>query len=177
MNSNITIYDLGFSPVKGLWKKPAKDPAPDLVSESVARSMPPNLAPTPTNEENTWDTADIPIVSILLGLGEEAKKPIFKDSMHILRALFGGHRIPEVGEGYGAAGAEPNRHGDPQPVRTGLRSQRRRFRRDSTRSRCKCGGRERKFEPAPGGSTKVNRRAAWSLSKLPGYRPRVVTSY
>ena len=57
MNSNITIYHLGFSPVKGLWKRPAKDPAPDLVSESVARGMPPNAAPTPTNEENIWDTS------------------------------------------------------------------------------------------------------------------------
>ena len=39
MNSNITIYHLGFSPLKGLWKKPAKDPAPDIESESVARPM------------------------------------------------------------------------------------------------------------------------------------------
>ena len=123
MNSNITVYGLGSSPVKGLWEKPAKDPAPDLVSESVARSMPPNVAPTPTNSENTWDTADIPIMSILLGLGEEAKKPIFKSSLQYFARYSGGHLFPEVGQGYGAAGPELDRHGDSQPVRIGLLSQ------------------------------------------------------
>src|SRR5208282_2044039 len=33
MNSNITLYHLGFSPVKGLLKRPEKDPPPDLVNE------------------------------------------------------------------------------------------------------------------------------------------------
>lgn len=90
MNSNITIYHLGFSPAKGLWKRPAEDPKPDLVAESVARGMPPNSAPTPSNEMNTWDTSDINIVSILLGIGEEAKKPIFKDSMIYFSRYSGG---------------------------------------------------------------------------------------
>ena len=90
MNSNITIYHLGFSPVKGLWKRPMQDPPPDLVSESVARSMPPNVAPTPTNAEAVWDTNDINLVGILLGLGEEAKKPIFKDSMIYFARYSGG---------------------------------------------------------------------------------------
>ncbi len=98
MNSNITIYHLGFSPLKGLWKRPAKDPAPDLVNESVARSMPPNSAPTPTNEDNTWDTADINIVSILLGLGEEAKKPLFKDSMIYFARYSGGQSYQKWGK-------------------------------------------------------------------------------
>ena len=160
MNSNITLYGLGFSPVKGLWKRPAKDPAPDLVAESVARSMPPNRPPRPPIRMNTWDTADIPIMSILLGLGEEAKKPLFKSSLQYFARYSGGNVLPEVGEGYGAGGAEPHRHGDPQPVRTGLCSQQRRFRWGSTKSKCKCGAREQKSEPAPGGSIKVNRRAA-----------------
>jgi VWFA-related protein len=91
MNANITVYHLGFSPLKGLWKRPAKDPPPDLVAESVGRGVTPNAAPTPTNEMNIWDTSDINIVSILLGLGEEAKKPIFKDSM-IYYARYSGGR-------------------------------------------------------------------------------------
>jgi len=98
MNSNITIYHLGFSPLKGLWKRPPKDPAPDLVSESVARSMPPNSAPTPTVEENTWDTADVNIVGILLGLGEEAKKPLFKDSMIYFARYSGGRSYQKWGK-------------------------------------------------------------------------------
>jgi VWFA-related protein len=98
MNSNITIYHLGFSPLKGLWKRPEKDPPPDLASESVARSMPPNVAPTPTNSENIYDTADVNIVSILLGLGEEAKKPLFKDSMIYFARYSGGQSYQKWGK-------------------------------------------------------------------------------
>jgi VWFA-related protein len=98
MNSNITIYHLGFDPVKGLWKRPVKDPPPDLVSQSVARGMPPNVAPTPTASENIWDTADVNIVSILLGLGEEAKKPLFKDSMIYFARYSGGRSYQKWGK-------------------------------------------------------------------------------
>jgi len=98
MNSNITLYGLGFSPVKGLWEKQAKDPAPDLVAESVGRPMGPNQAPTPTNQEATWDTADIPIMSILLGLGEEAKKPLFKSSLQYFSRYSGGTYFQKWGK-------------------------------------------------------------------------------
>ncbi|MFZ0960863.1 MAG: VWA domain-containing protein [Terriglobia bacterium] len=98
MNSNITIYHLGFSPAKGLWKRPAKDPAPDLVAESVGRPMGPNQAPTPTVEEDTWDTADVNIVGILLGLGEEVKKPFFKDSMIYFARYSGGQSYQKWGK-------------------------------------------------------------------------------
>jgi len=90
MNSNITVYGLGFSPMKGLWERPVKDPPPDMASESVARSLPPNQAPTPTASDNVWNTADVPIVSILLGLGEEAKKPLFKSSLQYFARYSGG---------------------------------------------------------------------------------------
>ncbi len=98
MNSDITVYGLGFSPVRGLWDKPAKDPEPDLVAESVGRTMGPNQAPTPTNDENTWDTADVPIMSILLGLGEEAKKPIFKSSLQYFARYSGGTYFQKWGK-------------------------------------------------------------------------------
>ena len=98
MNSNITLYGLGFSPVRGLWEKPAKDPAPDLVAESVGRPMGPNQAPTPTNQVATWDTADIPIMSILLGLGEEAKKPLFKSSLQYFARYSGGTYFQKWGK-------------------------------------------------------------------------------
>jgi VWFA-related protein len=98
MNSNITIYGLGFSPVKGLWERPAKDPEPDLVSESVARSMPPNVAATPTNAENVYDVNSIPLLSILLGLGEEAKKPLFKSSLQYFARYSGGTYFQKWGK-------------------------------------------------------------------------------
>jgi VWFA-related protein len=98
MNSNITLYGLGFSPVRGLWEKPAKDPAPDLVAQSVGRTMGPNQPSTPTAQENTWDTADIPIMSILLGLGEEAKKPLFKSSLQYFSRYSGGTYFQKWGK-------------------------------------------------------------------------------
>ena len=98
MNSNITLYGLGFSPVRGLWEKPAKDPAPDLVAQSVGRTMGPNQAQTPTAQMNTWDTADIPIMSILLGLGEEAKKPLFKSSLQYFSRYSGGTYFQKWGK-------------------------------------------------------------------------------
>jgi len=98
MNSDITLYGLGFSPVKGLWEKPVNDPAPDLVAESVGRPMGPNQAATPTNQESTWDSADIPIMSILLGLGEEAKKPLFKSSLQYFARYSGGTYFQKWGK-------------------------------------------------------------------------------
>jgi VWFA-related protein len=98
MNSDITLYGLGFSPLKGLWDKPAKDPAPDLVAQSVARPGTPNSVATPTMQENTWDTADIGMVGILLGLGEEAKKPLFKSSLQYFSRYSGGTYFQKWGK-------------------------------------------------------------------------------
>jgi hypothetical protein len=52
--------------------------------------MGPNQVPTPTNQEANWDTSDIAIVPILLGLGEEAKKPLFKSSLQYFARYSGG---------------------------------------------------------------------------------------
>jgi len=90
MNSNITIYHLGFSPAKALWKRPVNDPPPDMVAASVGHGPTPSAAPTPTYEANIWNTSDINLVSILLGIGEEVKKPIFKDSMIYFSRYSGG---------------------------------------------------------------------------------------
>jgi hypothetical protein len=60
--------------------------------------MPPNVAPTPTNAEDIWDPNDINLVSILLGLGEEAKKPIFKDSMIYFARYSGGQYYQKWGK-------------------------------------------------------------------------------
>ena len=52
--------------------------------------MGPNMAPTPSNEMNIYDTADVNLLSILLGVGEEVKKPILKDSMIYFARYSGG---------------------------------------------------------------------------------------
>jgi VWFA-related protein len=97
MNSDITLYGLGFSPTRGLMARPQKDPAPDLVNESVARSLPPGAAPTPTVASNTYDTS-IPLVAILLGLGEEAKKMVFKSSLEYFARYSGGRFYQKWGK-------------------------------------------------------------------------------
>ena len=97
MNSDITLYGLAFSPLKGLWARPEKDPPPDLVSESVARSMPPGMPATPTMASNLYDTP-IPLVAILLGLGEEAKKPLFKSSLQYYATYSGGISFTKWGK-------------------------------------------------------------------------------
>jgi VWFA-related protein len=98
MNSDITLYGLGFSPLDALWKRPEKDPPPDLVSQSVARSVSPNSVPTPTNTSSTYDTP-IPMMQILLGLGEAAKKPIFKSSLRYFARYSGGEYYQKWGKG------------------------------------------------------------------------------
>jgi VWFA-related protein len=97
MNSDITLYGLGFSPTRGLMARPQKDPPPDLVNESVARSLPPGAAPTPTVASNTYDTS-IPLVAILLGLGEEAKKMVFKSSLEYFARYSGGRFYQKWGK-------------------------------------------------------------------------------
>ena len=97
MNSDILVYGLGFSPIKGLLERPEKDPPPDLVSESVARSMPPNSVPTPTASSNMYDTP-IPLLQILLGLGEEAKKTVLKSSLRYFAQYSGGNYYQKWGK-------------------------------------------------------------------------------
>jgi hypothetical protein len=60
--------------------------------------MPPNAAPTPTYSSNIYDTP-IPLVAILLGLGEEAKKPLFKSSLQYFARYSGGTYFQKWGKG------------------------------------------------------------------------------
>jgi len=97
MNSDITLYGLGFSPIRGLMARPEKDPPPDLVGESVGRTVSPNTAQTPSNASVPYETP-IPLASILLGLGEEAKKPLFKSSLQYFARYSGGDYFQKWGK-------------------------------------------------------------------------------
>jgi VWFA-related protein len=89
MNSDITVYGLGFSPAKGMWSRPQKEPRPDLAKESVAMSMPPGTAGTPGQAEALYDDP-IPMAQILLAGGEEVKGLIFKSSLKYFSLYSGG---------------------------------------------------------------------------------------
>jgi len=90
MNSNVTVYGLGFTPAKGLWRRPEEDPRPDLATEAVAKPLPPGVAATPTNTENIVSEDPVPLAPIMLDIGEELKSIIFKDSLEFFSAYSGG---------------------------------------------------------------------------------------
>jgi len=90
MNSDVTIYGLGFNPAKNLWSRPEKDPRPDLVAMSVGGAPgPPNTVTTPSTQQILTDTP-IPIVPILLATGETVKSVVFKSSLEYFAGYSGG---------------------------------------------------------------------------------------
>jgi VWFA-related protein len=89
MNSDVTVYGLGFNPAKALWSRPQKEPRPDLVDEAVGRPTPPGMAPTPSISQNIY-SAPIPIVPILLATGETVKSTVFKSSLEYFAGYSGG---------------------------------------------------------------------------------------
>ncbi len=97
MNSDITVYGLGFNPAKGMWARPQKEPRPDLAKESVAMSMPPGLAGTPGQAEALYEDP-IPMAQILLAGGEEVKGLIFKSSLKYFSYYSGGNYYQKWGK-------------------------------------------------------------------------------
>ena len=97
MNSDITVYGLGFNPAKGLWARPTREPRPDLAKESVAMSMPPGLAGTPGQAEALYEDP-IPMAQILLAGGEEVKGLIFKSSLKYFSYYSGGNYYQKWGK-------------------------------------------------------------------------------
>jgi VWFA-related protein len=90
MNSDVTIYGLGFNPAKNLWSRPQKDPRPDLVAMSVGGAPgPPNTVTTPSTQQILSDTP-IPVVPILLATGETVKSLVFKSSLEYFAGYSGG---------------------------------------------------------------------------------------
>jgi VWFA-related protein len=89
MNSDVTIYGLGFNPAKNLWSRPQQDPRPDLVAMSVGHPSPPNTVSTPSTQQIQFDTP-VPVVPILLATGETVKSLVFKSSLEYFAGYSGG---------------------------------------------------------------------------------------
>jgi VWFA-related protein len=89
MNSDVTVYGLGFNTTKALWSRPEKEPRPDLIDLSVGHPTPPGTAPTPSLSQTTY-AAPIPVVPILLATGETVKSTIFKSSLEYFAGYSGG---------------------------------------------------------------------------------------
>jgi VWFA-related protein len=89
LNSDITIYGLGFKPIKGLWDRPQKDPPPDLTAMSMGYPSTPNTASTPFTQQQMYQ-APVPIVPIILATGETVKSIVLKSSLEYFAGYSGG---------------------------------------------------------------------------------------
>ena len=90
VNAGITIYGLGFNPGRALLARQPKAPPPDPLDVNVARPLPPNTAPTPSNEEKTWDVPTLPIVPLILAGGEMIRSTVAKSALEFYAGYTGG---------------------------------------------------------------------------------------
>jgi VWFA-related protein len=90
VNAGITIYGVGFSPGRALLARQAKAPPPDPLDVNVARPLPPSTAPTPSNEEKTWEVPTLPIVPLILASGEMVRSIVVKSSLEFYAGYTGG---------------------------------------------------------------------------------------
>jgi len=90
VNAGITIYGLGFSPGRALLARQPKAPPPDPLDVNVARPLPPNTAPTPSNEEKTYDVPALPIIPLILAGGEMIRSTVAKSALEFYAGYTGG---------------------------------------------------------------------------------------
>jgi VWFA-related protein len=90
VNAGITIYGLGFSPTRALLARQPKAPPPNPLDVNMARPLPPNTAPTPTNAENTYEVPTLPVVPLLLATGEMVRSTIAKSALEFYAGYTGG---------------------------------------------------------------------------------------
>lgn len=88
-SAEVAIYGLGFSPGQALLaKKPHPEPYGPLDT-NVARQVPPNTIPTPTNENATYDTP-VPVIPIMTATGEIIRSARAKSALEFYAGYTGG---------------------------------------------------------------------------------------
>jgi VWFA-related protein len=90
VNAGITIYGLGFSPGRALLGRQPKAPPPDPLDVNMARPLPPGTAPTPSNEEKTYDVPTLPPVPLILAGGEMILSTVTKTALEFYAGYTGG---------------------------------------------------------------------------------------
>ncbi|MGD0010122.1 MAG: VWA domain-containing protein [Terriglobia bacterium] len=90
VNEGITIYGLGFSPGRALLARQPKAPPPNPLDDNIARPLPPGTAPTPSNEEKTYDVPTVPIVPLILASGEMIRSTVAKSALEFYAGYTGG---------------------------------------------------------------------------------------
>jgi VWFA-related protein len=87
--SEVAIYGLGFSPVRGLLSRKPELSAPGPLDSNVARPLPPGTVPTPSASTSVYD-APIPIVDILTATGEVVRSTLFSNLLEYYAGYTGG---------------------------------------------------------------------------------------
>jgi len=90
VNAGITIYGLGFSPARAMLARQPQPPAPNPVYQSMALPAPPNMAPTPSNVQNTYEAPTLPIVPLILESGEMIRSVVAKNALEFYAGYTGG---------------------------------------------------------------------------------------
>ena len=90
VNAGITIYGVGFSPARALLTEQTKAPPPNTLDVNMARPLPPNTAPTPSNAANTYEVPALPTVPLLLATGELIRSTIAKSALEFYAGYTGG---------------------------------------------------------------------------------------
>jgi VWFA-related protein len=90
LDGGITIYGLGFSQSRALLTKQPKAPPPDPLAVNMALPVPPNMPPTASTIQNTYDVPTLPIVPLVLAGGELIRSVVAKDPLELYAGYTGG---------------------------------------------------------------------------------------
>jgi len=90
LDAGITIYGLGFSQSRALLTKQPKAPPPDPLAVNMALPTPPNMPPTASTIENTYDVPTLPVVPLVMASGELIRSVVAKTPLEFYAGYTGG---------------------------------------------------------------------------------------
>lgn len=85
----VTVYGLGLSPAAALATRRRDPPPPDPLNTNVARPVPPNRPPTPSESQRTYGTP-IPLGDLLRGAGQALKSLLGESPLEFYANYTGG---------------------------------------------------------------------------------------
>jgi VWFA-related protein len=85
----VTIYGLGLNPAAALATRRRDPPPPDPLDTNVARPVPPNRPPTPSESQRTYGTP-IPLGDLLRGAGQALKSLVGDSPLEFYANYTGG---------------------------------------------------------------------------------------
>jgi VWFA-related protein len=90
LDGDITIYGLGFSPARAALAKQPKAPPQDTLATNMALPVPPNMPPTASTIQNTYDVPTLPVIPLVLAGGEMIRSTVAKTTLEFYAGYTGG---------------------------------------------------------------------------------------